>query len=522
MSAQTCQCGVLEKKSECYNRMSIYQTTSAGINPVNKTIKRIVDHPLADASQTLTAADILTNMFTVSPTAPVVLSLPPPEDFVQNYLLSDMAVANAFDMVVRNMGADTATLNPPGTSTGSMVVEAGTDRRFLIRIDTIIPATYSVHDIGQTEGTPLVSTNPWISLLDSVTGGTSIQENTSVVGIAYGEDLVFGAASTNDQGISVQDNRFQLFKSGVAIGAFRGGRATGTQFNSTNSGTFSVGFGQENVVDGDYSRGGGTNSTCDGNLSWVTGNTQSCECDRSVIGGGDTNSILDPPSTTNVIFGGSDNFITKSLDTDLRARYCVLGAGDRNILEASGGTLGGGSDNSNLSTATADSFPFLGGGAGNATGSSDSSSGDLFGGSANSGVGGVLGGGTSANSRGVNSAVGGGDTNDTQSELSAVWGGTNNTIGVGLDATIACGDGATPTHANCFVFQDGTAATATLAARQVVMVGDFTVSSLDSAVSGAAATWAYVPGNAADWLTTQPTTMGEAVNRLAAAAAVVP
>ena len=203
---------------------------------------------MAPSSATLETGQLLHYLLTVAPAVPITLTLPTVQEVVS--LLNGAQVADAVEFVVRNDGTAIVTMAVPagsGGSSGTLTITASQYRRFFIRLDSTI--SYTLLDAGAAQGVSSTA-SVWHSTTDSVTANPSIQLNTAVPGVAFTDDFVFGSSSTDDTGIATNDIRVSFRKNGTAIGAFRAGVATGTQWDEVNSGQNSVAFGLDNIASG--------------------------------------------------------------------------------------------------------------------------------------------------------------------------------------------------------------------------------------------------------------------------------
>lgn len=502
--------------------MSIIKSTVRGLFPIEKTRIQMTNTVLPPESQTLSVTQLLQYLLTITPSAPVTLTLPPVDDFTKNYLLNEVLVADAVEFVIRNTGTTIVTMAIPigsGGSSGVVTVSPSQYRRFFIRIDSA--SSYTLLDAGAAQGIASSTLAVWQVASDPVTANPSIQLDTTVPGVTYEDDFVFGSSSTDDTGDADNDVRMTFRKNGAAIGAFRAGSATGTQWNTANSGSLSVAFGLDNVASGLRACvSGGRNNTAAAQDSFVGGGTDnSILSTQSSIGGGDSNTIT-ATGTNNSIGGGNGNSISGG-----GVGGAFVGGGLNNSATAGNATILGGSGN----TASAIGG-FVGGGVTNTV---SGSNGAIGGGTGNTaGVGGFVGGGTGNEASGANSVVMGGSNNTASAANTAIPGGSGNSAsGVG---SVVCGEDASDAgFDNCFVFNDGVGNTVPTANQQVVWncAGGFridngaaggTLNTITNTGSTSAPTtqttsWSYTPGDTADWTNPDPNNLTDAIDRLAAA-----
>ena len=161
--------------------MAIVKATYPGINPPEKTRIQVTNVVLANADVSVTAEQLLNFLLTMTPTAPRTLVLPPAADIVA--LLTHATAADGLEFQVRNFGAaaiNTITVVPNGALSGSAVVNGGSYKNFIIRLDSVSSAapTYTLNDMG-TSGAgpgsgdvvgPASSTDNAVAVFDGVTG----------------------------------------------------------------------------------------------------------------------------------------------------------------------------------------------------------------------------------------------------------------------------------------------------------------------------------------------------------------
>lgn len=228
--------------------------------------------------------------------------------------------------------------------------------------------------------------------------------------------------------------------------AIRAGRVSGTQWDNTNIGNYSVAFGRDNratpeyaTISGGYNNTINTNggTTFDGYATISGGYGNSSSSTYTVIAGGFTNSI-GTGSAQSVISGGSTNVINNLVTGG------TISGGFSNTLSGAGDVIGGGYSNSVNGGITGGSV--IAGGYNNQInpGIFVSNYSVISGGSANvlSGPYQTIGGGGShLINNGMNNTIGGGSANLIDTALGCtIGGGAQNNIQSGRSyATIAGG-----------------------------------------------------------------------------------
>lgn len=250
------------------------------------------------------------------------------------------------------------------------------------------------------------------------------------------DDFVFGSDSLDDDGDATHDARFMFDKS---KGFFAAGRATGTEWDAANRGTYSAVFGDSNKCLANNSIVTGLNLVVNGGEQMIITGASSTITDgyRCFIGG--TNLTIAGTPTTALILGA--HHVTQSTIAGTPTSFGIIGNGitvddaTNSIAVGSGITL----DDTNGSAAvgvghviatSADKSVILGG--------EDNTVGDALTAIVNSGV---LGGHTNLVKEADNAAVIGGNTNTISgtSDESVILGGYNHTIAGALRGIILGG-----------------------------------------------------------------------------------
>ena len=161
--------------------MAIVKATYPGINPPEKTRIQVTNVVLANADVSVTAEQLLNFLLTMTPTAPRTIILPPAADIVA--LLTHATVADGLEFQIRNFGAavNTITVVPNGGLSGSAVLDGGSYKTFILRLDSVSSAapTYTLNDMGTSGAGPAAggnvvgpasSTDNAVAVFDGVTG----------------------------------------------------------------------------------------------------------------------------------------------------------------------------------------------------------------------------------------------------------------------------------------------------------------------------------------------------------------
>ncbi len=222
--------------------------------------------------------------------------------------------------------------------------------------------------------------------------------------------------------------------------AFGSYATVGGGITNTASGTWStVGGGIRNTASDNYTVvSGGFQNTADGLYAAVAGGDNNQALNNwAFVGGGDLNTASGDNAT---VAGGDQN--------DATGDHSFVGGGEDNTASSAHTVIGGGLENE-----ASASFAAIGGGDGNTASASFAA---IGGGYANlaSGEYATAGGGFGNSVTGERAVVAGGSGNFAGGAYSAIPGGFNNTAT--LTGTLAAGVAASASHANTFVWADGT------------------------------------------------------------------
>ena len=133
---------------------------------------------LPDTDVTLVADNVLRYLLLMTTTAPRIILFPEADEFTQNYILTRTDVTDAFNLVISNIGSDPITLTVPvgNTTQGNMTVAAGQNKMLSVNLNTIVPASYILVDLGsaaQTPASPAAALSVVLAI-GNTTGGNDI------------------------------------------------------------------------------------------------------------------------------------------------------------------------------------------------------------------------------------------------------------------------------------------------------------------------------------------------------------
>jgi fibronectin-binding autotransporter adhesin len=360
------------------------------------------------------------------------------------------AQAATFAKTLSVQGAS-LTVGVAGTTGGSLVLSgltAGT-------LTQQVPATVTTYTVtwpaAQGAASTVLTNNgsgilswtsaasPWSRIADATTSENQIVYNMSYPTAAT-DNWLAGPQTTEGAG-----TRAMMINSSSdsGTGSFRAGTVNGTQWNQANRGAQSVAFGLNNTASGAQS----------GVLSGSGNTAGGAQC---VVVGGATNSVATAASGS-AILAGTGNSITT-----VNATYSIICGGSSNAVTGAQAAVIGGVTN----TITNGTNSFIGGGNGNEI----------------TGAGCFIGAGDGNEITGsltVNATIGGGQGNSASASNACVPGGLSNTASGAC--SFACGQTATASLANTFVFNDGSNSAFTPAAANTFSViasgGMFTTAS---------------------------------------------
>jgi hypothetical protein len=182
----------------------------------------------------------------------------------------------------------------------------GSDTYYLLNLT-------SVYDYVDTEIASIVIGSSPFEAADTnsdSTNDTVRQADTDYT--SAGMDFVYGSSKLDDMNDGSKGDERILFDK--SKGAFRAGSVNSTQWNDSNRGDYSAGFGRNNTADGLSSFVAGAQNTASGDNSFVAGSSNTTSADNSAVFGtsntvssagslvsGESNNI--PAGSTNLVGG---------------------------------------------------------------------------------------------------------------------------------------------------------------------------------------------------------------------------